>query len=215
MRFGCAHDQGTARIGLQCLNSFDEPLSVTQRYPDLLEIGFRQICKHIGVDRVLGERCLITCEAQVAQPVANFHTDTRDPFNLIIILLGVRVNVGASPGEIQQNSKQEGTGYWGFFACGAPGMRIDLGVEVVPQTGDSEQAASVERGGGVHRASGPRNANLVPLDLGLRSEALSARRALMSLSAANRGLRPSSQGAAGCPVVVRFHFMDMPAMRTR
>src|SRR5262249_9570750 len=75
MPFDSARDQGTGRIGLQSVNSFDEPLSVTQRYPELLEIGFRQICKHIGVDRVLGERWLIACEAQVAQPVANFHTD--------------------------------------------------------------------------------------------------------------------------------------------
>src|SRR5215471_20508645 len=77
MLFDWAPDQGTDNIWLQRPNSFDEPPSVAQRYSELLEIGFRQVWKHVDIDRVIGERWLIACEAQVTQPIANFHANPR------------------------------------------------------------------------------------------------------------------------------------------
>src|SRR5262249_5259475 len=128
MPFDWARDQGTGRIGLQRPNSFDEPLSVAE----LLKIGFRQICKHIGVDRVLSERRLIACETQVAQPVANFHAIIPAHSFVSLFCFECVSTPKHRRAIFHWDGKQEDAGYRSFLLFGAHSTRIDLGVEVVP-----------------------------------------------------------------------------------
>jgi hypothetical protein len=60
--------------GRDCL---EKPLAMSERNPELFEIGFRQISQNIGLDCVISERRLVLAKSKASQPIGDIHRDVR------------------------------------------------------------------------------------------------------------------------------------------
>ena len=101
---------GSARRIAERGNRLHQPLSVSERHSELLEVAFAQLRQHLAVDLVRAEHRLVLSEAEAPQPAADIHepvTRMRD----IIILYARTVCPEAEPcstGQFRRMASHQG-----------------------------------------------------------------------------------------------------------